>query len=165
MLVRRYWQNFKPVPGTFETWERLLGDLDPRALVSAIDELAITHSDFPPGPGAFRKRAIELSSPAVPSADQALAEVYQQLASVGSYGTPTWSHPAVGNAVDAMGGWRYLCGSEDQMADRAHFLKLYGSIETRHTAEALMPPSVAALLNRQVDLSAGRALALEAGQS
>lgn len=163
MLVRRYWQNFKPVPGTFDSWLRQLGDLDYEALVAALDALAVSNPDFPPGPGAIRRRALELTGARVPAADEALAEVYATIARIGSYGTPEWSHPAIEAAVNALGGWRYLCLSEDPMADRAHFLKVYGTAEARHTAEALMPPSVAELVRKQLDLSAGRVLELEAG--
>lgn len=158
LLVRRYWQNFKPVTGTFETWERMLIDLDVRYLVAAIDDLSVSHPEFPPGPGQLRHRAIELSQPHVPSADEALAEVYRQIGAIGHLGVPEWSHPAIGAAVAALGGWSALCASEEQMADRAHFLRIYATVEQRHIAEAVMPPSVAELLSAQVNLSAERAL-------
>lgn len=152
------WPTSRWEVGTLRAGEALLLDLDPSLVLAAVQALAAEGERFAPNPGQLRRRALELAGPRVPSADQALSEVYSQIAAVGSYGSPEWSHPAVGAAVDALGGWRYLCASEDPMADRAHFLKVYGSVEARHTAEALMPPSVAALLAERVSLSAARAL-------
>lgn len=146
MLVRRYWQNFKPVPGTFETWERLLRDLPAPALAAAIDELAVSHPEFPPGPGLMRRRALELPGGGPPSADEALSEVYRQVSLVGYLGVPRWSHPAVEAAILALGGWQTLCRSEDMMADRAHFLKIYGAVEHRFRRAASLPPSVVSLM-------------------
>lgn len=155
------WPSSKWEVGTIRAGENLLLDLDPEPVMAAVRALAAEGERFAPNPGQLRRRAIELVGPRIPSPDQALAEVYQQISAIGSYGTPTWSHPAIGAGVDALGGWRYLCASEEPMADRAHFLKVYGNIETRYTAESLMPPSVAELLSNQVNLSAGRVLELE----
>lgn len=64
-------------------------------------------------------------------ADQAWAEVLQQVRRVGYYGVPVWSHPAVADAVAALG-WQTLCTSDNQEADRAHFMRFYERAHDRH---------------------------------
>lgn len=137
--------------------ESLLLDLDPAVVLGAVRALAAEGERFAPNPGQVRRKAVELGSPPVPTADQALAELNTLMSRVGHMGRPEFSHPAIADTVLAMGGWYQLCVSEAGVADRAHFLKLYGTVEARHTQAALLPPSVAALLSG-IDLSAQRAL-------
>jgi hypothetical protein len=59
-------------------------------------------------------------------ADQAWAEVQHQIRTVGYYGQPTWSHPAIAQTVHTLG-WDTLCTSTNPEADRAHFLRFYAS--------------------------------------
>ena len=58
--------------------------------------------------------------------DQAWAEVQQKIRSVGYYRHPTWSQPAIAQVVEALG-WQNLCLSTNPEADRAHFLRFYGT--------------------------------------
>jgi len=66
-------------------------------------------------------------------ADAAWAEVQRQIRTVGYYGQPTWSHPAIAAAVDALG-WDTLCRSTNPEADRAHFLRFYALAQKREQA-------------------------------
>ncbi len=61
----------------------------------------------------------------------AWADVLAQVKAVGYMGTPTFSDPAVAQAVKTFG-WREICESTETMADRAHFAKAYDSITTRN---------------------------------
>lgn len=151
------WPGSPWTVATIRAGKAFLLDLAPESAMAAVHSIHADGERFAPSPGQVRKRAVELVGGYPPSADQALAEVHHQMARVGSYGTPVWSHVAVGAAVEAMGGWMALCRSEDTMADRAHFLKIYGSAQARHERQAVMPPAVAALAQR-LDLSAQRAL-------
>lgn len=62
--------------------------------------------------------------------DEAWQEVLQQIQTVGRYGRPTWSNPAIGEAVAALG-WDGLCGSSNPAADRARFVQFYGRVRSR----------------------------------
>ena len=57
-------------------------------------------------------------------------QVQREIGRIGSWGTPQFDDPLIKRAVDGMG-WRNLCMSENAMADRAHFLKLYESLLQR----------------------------------
>lgn len=157
-LISTYWPNFHVPKGPEaavafrEAWLRLLGDLDNAAVVAAVDSLAAEARDFPPPPGVIRNRAVQLQvGPGGPGMDEAWAEVQAEIARVGWTGAldparkPLFSHPSITAAIEAMG-WQTLCESENPMADRAHFLKLYGTATERVTRDAVMPASVRELL-------------------
>lgn len=67
-------------------------------------------------------------------ADEAWAEVRRQIRAVGYYGCPVWSHPAVAEAVAAIG-WDTLCLSTNPEVDRAHFLRFYAAARQRTQAQ------------------------------
>ena len=71
-----------------------------------------------------------IAEPDTVSADQAWAEVQRQIRSVGVYGTPQWSHPAIAAAVTALG-WEAVCRSTNPEADRAHFLRFFDTAVRR----------------------------------
>lgn len=132
---------------TVRAAEDLLLDLAAGAVMAAVQSLAAEGREFAPNPGQLRKRACELVAPAIPDADEAWSEVVSAMALIGSYGSPTWSHPAVAAAVETIG-WRRLCLSEDSMADRAHFIRFYGSVRDRTQRDLATPPAVRELLAR-----------------
>jgi hypothetical protein len=166
-LVAAYWPHW-PVPETEKVrnaligaWHRQLGDLDASVVTAAVDALSARGDKFAPGPGEVRKLAMELSQPKpLLDVDEAWAEVLERIGSVGRYLTPEWSHPAIAGAVLAMG-WVRLCESEDHMADRAHFLRLYGKVHDRTMFTMTMPPSVLDVVTQARGLGVGHAGELE----
>lgn len=144
-FVALQWPAFKPTEEQTAAWEPIIGDLSYAGTKAAVISLAAEGRDFAPNAGLLRQRTLELTTEGVPEIDRAWAEVLEQVAMTGYYRIPTFSHPAIAAAVDAMG-WRNICISEDQMADRAHFLKLYAVTFARHQREALMPAEARKLL-------------------
>ena len=65
--------------------------------------------------------------------DRAWAEVQRQIRTVGIYGRPEWSHPAIASAVKALG-WGTLCRSTNPEADRAHFFRFFDVAQRRQRA-------------------------------
>ena len=94
--------------------------------------------EFAPVVGVIRKRALALrqqvtGSGGVPSGADAWAEVLQLIQRRGHIRPPEaehCSHPAIFKAVETFG-WMNLCLSENQMADRAHFIRFYEDISSR----------------------------------
>jgi hypothetical protein len=82
-----------------------------------------------------------------PTIDEAWGEVLARVSRVGLTtelpGGPkvTFSHPAIESVVASMG-WRNLCVSETQMADRAHFARLYTERVDRDLSVAAEAPNV-----------------------
>lgn len=67
---------------------------------------------------------------------EAWLEVHKQILSVGSYNKPNFKDPLIKKVVEIMG-WRNLCLSENQVADRAHFLKIYETLVSRDEQNTL----------------------------
>ena len=119
----------------------LLADIPDGLLLVAAKHHAASSKWFPSiaelreAAGQIRARASGLPSPA-----EAMAEVMAQVAAVGYYGSPHFSSPLVRRALDALGGWRAFCASVEGMADRAHFLRIYGDLlQRREQADGLLP--------------------------
>lgn len=156
LAVTGLWPNWQANQPTFAATERLLAGLPYLDVVAAVDSLAVESPRWFPGPGELRVRALELGQPegGAPAADEAWGEVVRERHRAGMFaGTPQsdrqleWSHPAIAAVVDAMG-WAELCVSENEVADRAHFVKLYGERVTRLRVDRATPPTVAAALAR-----------------
>lgn len=164
--VTAVWTNWTANTLTFSVAERLLLDLDHVAALAAVDRLAITDPRWFPGIGALRAEAVELTDPQgqAPTMEEAWGEVRRAIARFGvhvgteqSDRTLEWSHPAIGQVVEHMG-WRTLCTSDNEVADRAHFARMYEARVDHWRVETAMPPSVRALLEQ-------RHLAIPAGDN
>lgn len=162
LAITGLWPNWQANRATWAVAERLLGSLPYPDVVAAVDALAIESPRFFPGPGELRVRAIELGggSAGAPAPDEAWGEVVRERSRAGQYAgtalsdrTLGWSHPAVAAVVEALG-WAELCTSENEVADRAHFMRLYAERVTRLRTDAATPPSVAAALARAVAATA-----------
>lgn len=156
-LIRRYWPHAGASwdADTIETWESLLLDLDTNPVAAAVQALAADGRDWPPPPGLVRRRACELIWP-LPDADEAWGQVREQIRRVGSSRgvvhwpsgetvEPVWSHPLVGEVADRFG-WSALCQSTNEMADRAHFLRMWEQASASHRATTSLPPAARAAL-------------------
>lgn len=166
LAVTGVWPNWQANQATFGVAERLLAGLAYEDVVAAVDALAIESPRWFPGLGELRVRALELGQPegGAPSGDEAWGEVVRERHRAGQYAgtalsdrSATFSHRAITVVVEAMG-WAELCTSQNEVADRAHFLKLYAERVTRLRVDRATPPSVAAAIAR-----AAGSLALPAG--
>ena len=122
---------------TASVYATMLEDLDPRAAVEAVQRHIATCTYFP-SIAEIRKGAAEKSCGA-PTAAEAWDEVLRAVSRYGRNRAPKWSHVAVENAVNGVG-WQAICDSSDQMADRAHFFKLYSETRTAAVTEENVRP-------------------------
>lgn len=162
-----------PVGLVIDVWKRIIGDLTAVHVLAAVDQLATEGDRFAPPPGLIRKRAVAFTTPvgSAPGPEEAWAEIKAKIGSVG-YTTAldlcerclpldtdgrrecdhrwvTFSHPAIQAFVDSLG-WKYLCQSQDEMADRAHFVKWYPAAVDRLSNQAALPDAVKALASQVV---------------
>lgn len=92
-----------------------------------------------------------------PTGPDALAEIKRKIGAIGYYGTPEWSHPLIGRAVEGMGGWRALCLSEDpEGVIRGQFLKVYASLEERVSSDERAALTADARSWKQITALAGK---------
>jgi hypothetical protein len=139
--------------GFVTAYHRILHDLDARLLDAAALELGGT-SKFFPAAAELRQTAFGLKAVADGelTAGDAWAMVTKAIGAQGyPGGMPDHFPPLVKRAVEGMGGWKALCMSENGMADRAHFLKMYDTLEVRTKQETRMLPEVEAVVKELAD--------------
>lgn len=82
----------------------------------------------------------------VDTAGEAWAAIINQVQTVGAWGEP-WLTRSQRKAVDALGGWKAVCASEQPDILRAHFLKIYAQTSERDAKEAQLSPKTRELLS------------------
>ena len=144
---------------TTDVYYMVLGDLDV-ALLKAATLQIITTSKWFPSAAELRATAFELieRGEGVPDAYQAWTQVLGEIGRVGHFGRPEWTHEAVGATVKAIGGWGYLCMSENMVADRARFVEAYGMMVKRERETMRMLPAVRAEIEKVAGLLTGSGL-------
>ena len=135
--------NYSPTvegePNTIDVLFDLLGDLPPDTLEAAVKSCCSEIGRaFAPSPGEIREAAVKLHMKAagVPSAGEAWGAVIGSFERMpggnmaGGGHTPILDHPLVRKAVHCMGGYSALGADyfDNQMANRAHFLRIYGDL-------------------------------------
>jgi hypothetical protein len=133
-----YWPRTDLPPKTAELYRDHLLDFDPEPAARAILTLVSTATWFPTVAELRQAIVAEADPNPIPDPDQAWREV-ETAKKNGIYGRPVWSHPAIADTVAAMGGIRELAVSTNQMADRAHFLRLYETCKGRAERAKQLP--------------------------
>jgi len=134
-------------PETIRAYHVILHDLPPDLLHRAALQMGARDNPFFPAAGELRAAAFELREQAagIPSAPEAWAEVCKKFGHHGWCNPPRpedWSHPLILKTVEAVGGWQFLCASENPTADRARFLQAYDILRKRTQAAQRMLPEV-----------------------
>lgn len=137
-VLLSYWPKADLPPQTLKLYRDHLLEFDLEPAAHAVTNLGAT-STFLPTVAELRRAIVrELDPDPIPDVDQAWAEVVAN-ARDGIYGTPIYSHPAVADTVGAMGGIRELAVSENLMAERAHFMRLYETCKARAERAKQLP--------------------------
>jgi hypothetical protein len=122
-----------------EVYVQLLADIPSPALEQAALE-HISRSTFFPSIAELRAATFDILEAAnpIPTDYEAWAEVQAEIRRVGHCSQPKFENPLASQVVQQLG-WRYLCLSENPVADRAHFVKAYQALaeRQRHSARRL----------------------------
>jgi hypothetical protein len=128
--------SFKLSSSAIEVYVRLLADIPGLVLEqSALDH--ISRSTFFPSIAELRTAAfsiIEAAHP-IPTEYEAWSEVRSEIQRVGYGNPPQFDNPLTAQVVEQLG-WRYLCLSENPVADRAHFVQAYQVLAERERDSA-----------------------------
>jgi hypothetical protein len=136
-------------PSTADVLYDLLGDLDAATLTAAVKTCCSESRAFAPSAGEIRGAAVMLQAQAsgIPTAGEAWGAIVGSFERMpggnmlaGGHG-PILDHPLVLEAVTEFGGYSAF-DNDNQMADRAHFIKLYEALYHRELARAAQPPAV-----------------------
>jgi len=131
---------------TAQIYVKFLLDLPYEAGKAAALSL-IAESKYFPTIAELRQAALAVSGNDLPSPGEAWGEVVAQMKEAGIYRRPRFSHPVIEKAVQAIG-WQELCLSENQIADRVHFMRIYESYAERARQEAIQIPEVRQLVKK-----------------
>jgi hypothetical protein len=146
--------RFTVTENTIPIWHRILEELPDDVLLSAVLDRA-SNGAFPPSPAELRNACFEIVEPEALTAGEAWAKIIATahrfgIGDIPRVGTalpgPQTPEEALGpllwKCVAALGGWRYVCLSENEMADRAHFNRIYEQLVARERNERRMLPEV-----------------------
>lgn len=148
-----------------------LQDLDATAARAAVSALVLTEA-WIPTIAAIRLKAAELGGGRRRTSGEAWGDVVDAMRRYGSHRAPgvdfEFGDPLVADCVRRLG-WRDLCASENQVADRAHFMRMYEDVaqpaeRDRATAGALPTSGRAELPSGVRPLLASVARALTGGK-
>jgi len=125
---------------TIDIWHDMLGDIAFDLAQLAVKKHAATNT-FPPSVAEIRAAASYVSNAPIPSEGEAWGNVTSAIRRYGYYRQQE-ALASLDNltrqSVKAIG-WDILCTTEDIMATRAHFFKIYASLAKRVQEDRVMP--------------------------
>lgn len=129
MMLLAAYPNARTSSATSQVYEAMLADLDAGQARAAVQRL-IAASRFMPTVAEIRAAVAALEHGAVRSGAEAWLDVLDQIRREGYCGTPRFADPLV-EAIVTRWGWRTLCLSGDDAADRARFCEAYDAMAKR----------------------------------
>jgi hypothetical protein len=147
-LISAY-PNSEATVETIAVYDRLLRHIPAGELQIIVDQCIVECKFFPTVAEIMERYRATVHVDARITAADAWQEVTRAFWEVGYTGTPNFS-PITARVVASLG-WRELCMSENQMADRAHFMRMYDQIVERNEREQRLLPQTKALTERHRD--------------
>lgn len=138
--------------GMVDAFETLLSDLTYEQASAALRVLLQTRS-WMPSVADIRATVLELGRGPVRVGGDAWGAVMRAIKSEGAWREPgtdfVFPDPVTMRCVQALG-WRELCLSENQIADRARFIEMYDKLAAQAQREAQAPMLAAAREHREL---------------
>jgi hypothetical protein len=130
-----------------------LGDLSEEDLMIAVRAACTpgTGREFAPSADEIRTALVHLRAHAsnLPTAGEAWAAIMESFKRTSFSQPELLKHPMIQEAVRCMGGMNVIGMSEENMADRAHFLKIYEGLYNRALRDAAQLPIVTEYVEAQ----------------
>lgn len=123
---------------TVKVYISMLKDIPLDVLTVSVQQ-CMAESEFLPTIAKIREKALALSIPVAPEPLEAWGIVLKEIQRRGFYRSPEFGNPIIAKAVDCIG-WQTLCSSENPVADRAHFAKVYEGLLRQAMNDARMLP-------------------------
>ena len=138
--------RWQPGPETNEAYYVILSDLPFELVKAAIQDYASDDTPWPPSSGQIRGRAISLveRSEDRPSVSEAWGRVVKAIGVYGYMREPQFEDSRTTRAVEAIGGWRFICTCPEdmQVSNRARFIAAYETIGKRDQDGIRLLPQV-----------------------
>ena len=126
----------RDIDATSALYERMLADLDVNVATAAVERILAT-SKFLPSIAEIREAALAVSVGGKRAGGEAWGDVIAAIGKFGQYRTPEFADALVEKTVRAFG-WREICQSENQQADRARFIELYDRLASSARTESIV---------------------------
>lgn len=150
---------------TIGIWHEMLQDLPGEVVAAAVKRMCATLK-FPPSIADIREAVVKATKDArgTLTAAEAWTKVNKAVRWYGYYreaeareklGAEIW------RAVEAVGGWREVCASEEPVVISAQFERRYNAIMTRSDEQLLIPQEVREDMSRLIEPLADRLKLLE----
>ena len=127
-----------------------LNDLTDEEFLRAITEIITTQDQLYPDTNliALIRRKAKIQN--LLSAGEAWGIALNEIRSQGSWQYPKLEDPLIMKTINIMG-WKDLCMSENMIADRAHFIKIYENLCNREQIDKMMLPEnkIKLLINQE----------------
>lgn len=168
LAIKAAYPNSNVLPDKYamKTWYRALSDLDYHVAENAVWE-HISTSVFPPSIAEIREKCTARLSPMVTEWGEAWEEVLQVIRKYGSYR----EEEAVASlsrltaiAVRRMG-FKNLCQSENPVADRAHFQRIYEGMVKEEKRQTQLPEFVRTERSQMIESHTPPALQIESASN
>jgi len=154
------YKNFVVTDATkAQIWFDMFKDIEYQTLQLAVNK-HILESEYPPTVASLRKAVMEITNPSVArlNSGDAWEEVTEAIRKCGYYNEAKALEsmsPITRKTVVAMS-WKELCQSTNQMADRAHFMKMFDAYKDREQNMAMLPEGI----NQRIEQHQKKALEL-----
>lgn len=167
LAIKAAYPNSNVLPDKYamKTWYRALCDLDYHVAENAVWE-HISTSVFPPSIAEIREKCTARLSPMLTEWGEAWEEVLQAIRKYGSYR----EEEAVASlsrltavAVRRMG-FQNLCQSDNPVADRAHFQRMYDGMVKEEKRRTQLPEFVSNERSRMIESNTPPVLQIESNQ-
>lgn len=139
------------MPTKMELWHEMLSDLDYRLALTVVKK-HISEEHFPPTIASIRKNVAEITNPGTQmTADQGWGEITKAIRKYGIYQEEealASMSPLTARIAKNMN-WKEICMSENQMADRAHFIKMFEANQNIAHQQAMLPDGLAKEIEQQ----------------
>lgn len=145
----RKWPEEGKEEATIILWLKMLGDVELFIAEAAIEKY-MAESVYPPTVADIRSRIADITVFKEKTAIEAWGDVQIAIRKFGWYNEKSAMQSLGGvthKVIESMG-FKTICISENEMADRAHFLKVYDTLAAREREEALMLPSTRKLMEQ-----------------
>lgn len=133
--------------GTVDVYAKILADIPGEILETSMKEILASNIWFP-SIAEWRNKSIDLmlGTQNIPTAAEAWEQAMREVNRCGDYyrysqrpRVPEYSHPLIEKAVDVIG-YAHLVESDNLIADRAHFFKIYDALLQRSKEDVRMLP-------------------------
>jgi hypothetical protein len=144
------------VAAMVDTFAALLDDLSYEQVNAAVRVLLQTRT-WMPSVADIRQTVLEFERGPVRAGGQGWGDFLAAVGRYGAYRSPQFDDPLVARVVAALG-WKELCLSENQVADRARFVELYDKLAAQGQREGQSPMLAAAREARELEQRSGTTL-------